>query len=98
MGSMYLCMFAQCATAVECSITTLLFGKLKIQSLTTLLRSAGVSGSTLKVDIPQNHVFFLDKFHLLMYFDNNNDGIKENLHHTNFNNQKIICQYTNRFT
>ena len=36
----------------------------------------------------------ISSFVLLVYFDNNNDGIKENLHHTNFNNQKIICQYT----
>lgn len=33
-------------------------------------------------------VLCLDRFLLLVYFDNNIDGIKESLHYTNFNNQK----------
>lgn len=37
-------------------------------------------------------------FILLEYSDNNNDGIKENAHHTNFNNQKMIGWYANRST
>lgn len=34
------------------------------------------------------HVLCLDRFHLLVYFDKNIDGIKESLHYTNLNNQK----------
>lgn len=40
----------------------------------------------------------VSRFSLLVYLDNNIDGIKESLHYTNFDNQKIICQYTNRST
>lgn len=44
------------------------------------------------------HVGIFTSLFLLVYSDDNNDGIKENLHHTKFNNQKIICRYTNRST
>lgn len=53
---------------------------------------------TCNENMTRDSLFHLDKFYLLVYSDNNNDGIKESLHHTNFNNQKIICQYTNGST